>query len=496
MSFDPNEFIPYLKYRDKRMQNHAIGNDYPLVVDLDGTFINTDLLYEGFILLLKKNPLYIFPCFIWFFKGKAYLKTRILQTVHIPSELLPYNLQVLDFLKGEASKGRKLILATASPLTNALAIAETHPIFDKVYGTEGSNNLKGKRKLEILIDQFGKAKFDYIGNSWPDLKIFAAARYSYLVNPSLPVKMKAKKISEVKQIFNFKTGSIKSYIKAIRAYQWVKNILIFVPLITSHSFFSIDTFIQALIAFASFSFVASAGYLINDLLDLNSDRVHPRKRLRPFASGKLSIPTGIILSIILLTGGFYLALKLDSLFWLILLFYSLTSFSYSIYLKRIVLYDVFTLAVLYSTRVFAGGIATNIHLSFWLIAFSTFIFLSLAFVKRYSELLQVKDKGGLANRGRGYLSEDTHLIQTMGVVSGFLSVVVFSLYIDSPDVVKLYSNPKILWATGLLFLFWISRIWMIAARGKMTDDPIIFTIKDWISYLIFLLIGLCIVISM
>jgi 4-hydroxybenzoate polyprenyltransferase len=468
----------------------------PLVVDLDGTFINTDLLHEGFILLLKKNPLNIFNCIVWFFKGRAYLKTRILKAVHIPSELLPYNMDVLDLLKKEAAKGRKLVLATASPLSNAQAIAATHPIFDKVYGTEGNINLKGEKKLEILIDQFGKAGFDYMGNSNSDLKIFAQARYSYPVNASPLVKLKAQKISEVKQIFNSKPVSVKTYLKAIRAYQWVKNILIFVPLLTSHSFFSVAVFMQAIMAFAAFSFVASAGYVINDLLDLNSDRVHPRKRSRPFASGKLSIITGILLSFILIIGGFYIALNLDSLFWLILLFYFLTSFFYSVYLKRIVLYDVFTLAVLYSTRVFAGGIATNIHLSFWLIAFSTFIFLSLAFVKRYSELLQVKDKGGLANRGRGYLAEDINLIQTMGVVSGFLSVVVFSLYIDSPDVVKLYSNPKVLWATGLLFLFWISRIWMIAARGKMTDDPIIFTIKDWISYLIFIFVGLCIVISM
>jgi 4-hydroxybenzoate polyprenyltransferase len=285
-------------------------------------------------------------------------------------------------------------------------------------------------------------------------------------------------------------------LKAIRAYQWVKNLLIFVPLITSHSFFSIKPLTLAVMAFVSFSLVASAGYLINDLLDLNADRNHPRKRSRPLASGEISILHGIVLSIVLLIAGFYLASRLNHLFWIIVLFYFFTSLSYSIFLKRIVLYDVFVLAVLYSTRVFAGGVATNILLSSWLIAFSTFIFLSLAFVKRYSELSQVDDNDSLEKRGRGYFVEDIHLLKTMGVVSGFLSVVVFSLYLDSPDVSQLYSNPRILWITSLLFLFWVSRMWMLTVRGKMTDDPIIFTLKDWISYLIFCLVGLCILFAM
>jgi len=279
-------------------------------------------------------------------------------------------------------------------------------------------------------------------------------------------------------------------------YQWVKNLLIFVPLITSHSFFSIRSLTLAMLAFVSFSLVASAGYLINDLLDLNADRMHPRKRLRPLASGRISILNGFVFSIMLLAAAFILASRLNYKFWMIVLFYFFTSLSYSIFLKRIVLYDVFVLAVLYSTRVFAGGVATNISLSSWLIAFSTFIFLSLAFVKRYSELLHVGDDNILEKRGRGYFVEDIPLLQTMGVVSGFLSVIVFSLYLDSPDVLLLYSNPRVLWITSLLFLFWVSRIWMLTVRGKMTDDPIIYTLKDWVSYLIFVLVVLCILFAM
>jgi 4-hydroxybenzoate polyprenyltransferase len=235
--------------------------------------------------------------------------------------------------------------------------------------------------------------------------------------------------------------------------------------------------------------------LINDLLDINSDRAHPKKRFRALASGQISLINGFAFSIVLLALGLYLASKLNYLFSAIVLLYFFTSLSYSVFLKRIVLYDVFTLAVLYSSRVFAGGVATNIPLSSWLIAFSTFIFLSLAFIKRYSELVRVDDNDSLKDRGRGYLVEDIHLLQTMGVVSGFVSVVVFSLYLDSPEVSRLYSNPKILWITSLLFLFWISRMWMLTVRDKMTDDPIIFTLKDWISYLIFCFVGICILLA-
>jgi len=478
------------------MQIQVTDMDCPLIVDLDGTLINTDLLYEGLVLLLRKNPLYFFSCLLWIFKGKAYLKRKILGNIHIQTELLPYNRELLDFLKQEATNGRKIILATASPLPNALAIAETHTFFYKVFGTEANINLKGKEKLRLLISEFGKSKFDYIGNSLSDLKIFKSARYSYLVNPSLVLKFKTKRNLDIKKIWNFRKGSLKNWFKAVRVYQWVKNLLIFVPLLTSHSFFSTKTMALALEAFTSFSLIASAGYLINDILDLNSDRAHPRKRLRPLASGKISILNGFALSVALLAVGFYLASKLNYLFWMIVLFYFLTSLSYSVFLKRIVLYDVFVLAVLYSTRVFAGGVATNISLSSWLIAFSTFIFLSLAFIKRYSEVLRVDDNESLKNRGRGYFVEDIHLLQTMGVVSGFLSVVVFSLYLDSPDVSRLYSNPRILWITSLLFLFWISRMWMLTVRDKMTDDPIIFTLNDWISYLVFCFVGLCILLSM
>ncbi|MEO8763161.1 MAG: UbiA family prenyltransferase [Ginsengibacter sp.] len=480
----------YVKFQ----KTDFLGDDYPLVVDLDGTLIKTDLLYEGAIMLFRKNPLYIFLCMLWLLKGKAHLKNKIFKIVHLRYDLLPYNIQLLKFLQAESAMGRKLVLATASLKAHALEIAKMYPIFDEVYGTE-KINLKGFNKLKVLVNNFGKSRFDYIGDSKADLKIFASSRYSYLVNPSRSLERKTKKVSYLKHTWRSQKLPLRDYVKAIRVYQWIKNVLIFVPLITSHSLNSFHLILEAIAAFFAFSFAASAGYVINDLFDLNADRLHPRKRLRPFASGKLSILSGVVLAFILLAAGITLASLLNFNFLIALVVYFVISFAYSLYFKKIILYDVFILALLYSSRVIAGGLVTNISISFWLIAFSTFIFLSLAFVKRYSELMKVKDETGLLSRGREYTMQDLNLLQIMGIATGFLSVVVFSLYIESPDVARLYSYPKVLWGISLLFLFWISRIWVITNRGEMTDDPIVYAVKDAGSYLTFVIIGLLICIA-
>jgi len=475
---------------EKLLTNLKIDeDDYPVVVDLDGTFIKTDLLHEGIIILLRRNPLNIFVCINWWLKGKVFLKNQVYKSTSIKYELLPINEEVLNFIEAEKDNGRNLVLATASLITHAKEIMRIYPIFNEVYGT-GDINLKGKNKLNVLVNEFGYSHFDYIGNSRSDLKIFTASRYSYLVNPSKSLERKTRYTSNVKHVWKSKV-SIVDYLKAIRIYQWLKNLLIFVPFITSHSF-SISHFFQAVAGFFAFSLVASSGYLVNDLFDLNMDRVHPRKRFRPFASGKIPILPGLILACILLVTGLLIGSQLNFSFFMILATYFVVSFSYSMYFKKMVLYDVFILASLYSIRVIAGGLASNIHISFWLILFSTFIFLSLAFVKRISELRKIKTGANLLDRGRGYSTLDINLIEMMGIASGFLSVVVFSLYINSPEVSILYSHPKVLWPLTFLFLIWISRIWVVTNRGEMTDDPIVFAIKDKGSYLILALIGLTI----
>ena len=474
------------------MQNS--DKDIPLVVDLDGTLLKTDLLYEAILLLFRKNPLYIFACLLWIIKGKVNFKNEVFKIVHLRYELLPFNKELLNYLQNESAKGRKLILATASLKSSAIEVAKIYPIFNEIYGTE-EVNLKGVNKLNYLVNKFGESKFDYIGNSAADLKIFGSSRYSYLVNPTRSLERKTKKILNHK--YSWKSGNLNllEYIKAIRAYQWIKNLLIFVPLITSHTFYDFNKVAFAVIGFLSFCLVASSGYIINDLFDLNSDRSHPRKQFRPFASGSLSILSGVILIFILFSAGLLIASQLGIPFIIILFVYFTISFSYSLYFKKIVLHDVFLLSMLYSIRVIAGAIAISVSISFWLIAFSTFIFLSLAFVKRYSELMKIGDETSLRERGREYSRGDLGLLQILGVVSGYLSIVVFSLYIISPEVTVLYANPRILGGISFLFLYWISHIWFKTNRGEMTDDPIVFATKDLSSYIIVLMIGLIIWIS-
>ena len=467
----------------------------PLIVDLDGTLINTDLLHEGFLIFLKKNIFNLFRCLIWLINGKSNLKKNLSEHVKIPYELLPVNKNLVEFMKAESAKGRKIILATASYRSQAFEISNLIPVFNEIIATDDAINLKGEKKRKLLVEKFGEKNFDYVGNSNSDLKIFASCRYSYLVNPSGSLTKKTMKISELKKSWHVTKTSGYTIVKAIRAYQWIKNLLIFIPLITSHTFQSITPFLNGLMAFLSFSFIASAGYILNDLMDLNADRAHPEKCRRPLASGELSITSGVVLGILLICSSLIIASTQNSHFIGILLLYFFSSIVYSFFLKRMALYDVFMLALLYSIRIFAGGIVIDVPISFWLIAFSTFIFLSLALVKRYSELMQMNDQTSLESRGRQYSITDTNLLEIMGIVSGYMSIIVLSLYINSKEVTLLYTNPKLLWALSVLFLFWISRIWLKAIRGEMTDDPILFAIKDKSSYFIFGLVTLIIAIS-
>jgi len=471
-----------------------IENDIPLVVDLDGTFLNTDLLYESIVLLIKRNPLYVFLIPIWLLQGKIYLKKKLHQLVNLNFSLLPYNKNLLDFLEMEMDSGREIVLATASLQSNAVQVAKKFPmLFGEVCGSE-MINLKGKKKLEFLLTKYGQAGYDYIGNSYADLPIFAESRHSFLVTDDKILTNRTKKVSNLQRRWSNHRNGFKDFLKAIRAYQWIKNLLIFVPLITSHSF-DLKNIISAFVGFIAFGMVASSGYLINDLIDLESDRAHARKCFRPMASGGLSIPFGVIITVILFSIGLAIAALLGLQFLLIVSVYFVLTLAYSLYLKKIAMADVFTLAILYSIRVIAGAILINVLLSSWLISFSMFLFLSLALVKRYGELYKVKDAGEKVNKAREYNLFDLQLLQTMGIASGFISVIVFSLYLDSHDVALLYSNPKPMWIISFLFLFWNSRIWLKASHGQMTDDPIIYTVKDKLSYLILCFIAVVIYIS-
>lgn len=471
-------------------------SDPPLIVDLDGTLIKSDLLLESIYAIIRRNPLLVFFLPLWLLSGKVYFKNRLAQMVQIDSKTLPYNTDFLTYLNNEFSRGRKLVIATASVTKFAEEVASHLGIFTEVFSTDEKYNLSGKRKLALLLENYGEKGFDYAGNSKQDLFIYPHARKAILVNSSKKIYNAARKTSEVQQVFGSYRRNLLFYFNAIRFYQWVKNILLFIPLITSHEFNNVSIVINLFLGFISFSLCASGGYLFNDFLDLLTDRSHPRKKNRPFASGNLSILTGSILMVLLQCTGLGLAALQGWQFFCLLVFYCTISVAYTCHLKKYILIDVLVLAGLYTLRIVAGAVLTNVPLSFWLLAYSIFLFFSLALVKRCSELITVVNTNRDHVKRRAYSIVDIDYLREMGISSGYIAILIFALYINSPDVAILYSHQKLLWMICPFFFYWISRLWFKTARGEMTDDPIVFSIKDkasrYVAYTIIIIILLAI----
>lgn len=460
----------------------------PLCVDLDGTLTHSDLLIESFLVLIKKNPLYLFYCVVWLLRGKGYLKAQIASRVAIDVSLLPYNARVVDFLKREQSSGRDLYLCTAGDQRFAEQIASHFGFFKGVMASDESRNLSGTNKAGALLARFGVQGFDYCGNARADVPVWKQARRAIVVG-NRHMQAAAQKVNQTTVFFESKRSFLRLALREMRVYQWVKNLLIFVPLLASHRFTNIDTLIAEGVAFLSFCFCASSVYLLNDMLDLDADRRHSRKCKRPFASGELSLVSGIFLMFILLAGSGSLAVMLPQSFQFVLACYVVTTLAYSFRLKRVMLVDVFVLAALYTTRIVAGGAAGGVVLSDWLIMFSVMIFLSLAMVKRYTELDKTRRDGKASAAGRGYLTDDMSIVRSFGTAAGYVAVLVLALYMNSADVKVLYQHPHRLWVLFCLLLYWISRIWMVAFRGQMHDDPIVFAIKNRASLFV---IALCV----
>ncbi len=466
----------------------------PLCADLDGTLIYSDTLIESVLTLVKSKPILMIFIPFWILKGKTYFKNKI-KTYIIPNaEDLPYRMDVLDYLKKEKSKGRKIVLATATVQEIADSIENHLNIFDEVLGSSDKLNLRSSNKADKLVELYGNKGFDYIGDSSADFNVWKYSRKALVVSNSDGFISKVKNIADISEVFKSNYSFLKLLIKQIRVYQWVKNILIFLPLIMAHKIHDVQSILTVILAFFAFSFGASFVYVLNDLLDLESDRRHPRKRNRPLASGKLSIKTAFVIAPLLLLSSLFIAIAYLNLSYLIVLIvYLITTCIYSFYLKRIYLLDIITLSLLYTIRLIAGGVVVSVALSPWLLAFSVFVFLSLAIVKRYTELRVMKSQQKTKTSGRGYFVEDIELILTLGVVSGFMSVLVFVLYVNSHEVIQLYKNPIYLWPVSLILLYWISRIWFKAHRDEMNDDPIVFTMKDPASYIIGLIILLLVI---
>lgn len=455
----------------------------PLCVDLDGTLIHSDLLLESFLLLIKQNPLFLFLVPLWLLGGKAKLKAEIASRVQLNGAALPYSEQFLSWLKAQKAQGREIWLCTASDQRMAQAVAQHVGLFDGVLASDGQTNLSGSNKAQQLVQRFGERGFDYCGNERVDLKVWQHARSAIVVNAKPGLEASVRACTQVEAVFQPPKSGLKVALKALRVHQWAKNALIFVPLAAAHRLQDTPTLMAGLVAFAAFSLCASSVYLLNDMLDLEADRQHPRKCKRPFAAGTLSLLFGLVAAPALLLISLALALTLPLKFLAVLGAYYLVTLAYSFGLKRLVMIDVLTLAGLYTVRIVAGAAATDIPLSFWLLLFAIFIFLSLAIVKRYAELHAMRKQGQLKASGRGYQVEDLDLLQSLGASSGYISILVLALYVNSPDIAVLYRHPRMVWMLCPIMLYWVSRVWMQTYRGHMHDDPLVFALKDRISLL-------------
>ena len=465
-------------------------SELPIIVDLDGTLIKTDLLFETANQFIVRHPFQLANILIWLAKGKSHLKAQLATNCPIEATSLPCNPNLLTWLSEQHLLGRKIILATASHRILAQIVATHFGFFNEVLATEGNINLKANNKRDLLINKFGEQGFDYIGNDDADFTVWQSAHTSHVVSSSPAFIKRVRSIGNLGQIFpSGRPSFIRSLLKALRPHQWFKNILVFVPLLAAQQFGDLVSDGRALIAFGVFGLTASSVYLLNDLVDVADDRHHHHKQHRPFAAGNLSLVAGWLIWPLLLVISFGLAwLLLPPAFIAVLAIYFALTVAYSLLLKQAAIIDVLTLASLYTLRIIAGAAAISVPLSFWLLTFSMFIFLSLAFIKRFSELKSAR----LANvdgplRGRGYEHQDLELVSTMGIGSGYLAVLVLALYIQDSRTSELYHTPQLIWLACPILLFWISRAWLLTHRGQMHDDPIVFAIKDRMSWLV----GIC-----
>jgi 4-hydroxybenzoate polyprenyltransferase len=466
----------------------------PLCVDLDGTLIRTDLLVESALALLARQPLMLFAMLGWLLRGKARLKREIARRVELNVSVLPYNEEVVAWVR-EQQALRTTVLCSAADMDLATRVANHVGGFDDVIASNGVRNLSGRRKAAALVERYGSRGFDYVGNAAVDLHVWKCANAAIVVESGASLSNSAAQVTQVERTFQQTRTTTRHWLKALRIHQWIKNVLVFLPLLAAHQVFNLKAGIADVLAFICFGLCASSVYVTNDLLDLAADRQHRRKKHRPFAAGTIPIHHGPVAAALLLLISFSLAWVVAPAFVLMLLGYYILTTGYSLKFKRVVMLDVVVLALLYTSRILAGAAAIQSKPSFWLLAFSMFIFLSLAMIKRYTELLATQKSAGLKAAGRGYHVEDLPLIQSLGASSGYLSVLVLALYIDSTASQSLYRHPHYLWLICPLLLYWISRTWVIAHRGIMHDDPVVFAIMDNVSRVLMLIAAAVVVLS-
>jgi 4-hydroxybenzoate polyprenyltransferase/phosphoserine phosphatase len=467
----------------------SIDRQAPLVVDLDGTLIRSDLLVESLLLLAKKAPLRMLAAMSWLARGRAYFKCRIAREVTLDVATLPYDRDLIAYLEAEKKTGRELVLASGADDSVAKGVAEHLGLFDRVFASDGRTNLSGEPKRDRLVAEFHLHGFDYVGNGRRDGVVCAAARKAILVRPVRGLRANVEKTTQIERVFDDPPGRMEPYLTALRPHQWLKNVLVFAPLALDYHLYQPGALMQAVLAFAAFSLCASSGYLFNDLLDLPSDRRHPHKKDRPLASGQVPAMFGIVGVLALLLSAIAVALLLPWAFLGALAGYFALSLTYSFRLKDIVILDVLALSILYTLRVVGGALAVGIALSSWLLAFCIFLFFSLALVKRYAELVLARKIEGFHAHARAYLFEDRELLAALGGSSGYLAALVLGLYIGTRSSHEILSLYQLFWLDCLLLLYWITYMWLMAHRGQMDDDPLVFGLRDRVSRILLLLMA-------
>ncbi|WP_136636573.1 UbiA family prenyltransferase [Pseudooceanicola onchidii] len=458
-----------------------LGDARPvLVCDLDGVLIRTEMLDETFWASVAAGwtaPLVAIRALM---RGRAALKQVLADRGPVDPEHLPYRPEIVARLTAWRAAGGRTALVTSADQAVAEGIADHLQVFDEVHGSNGRRNLRAATKAAFLVDRFGEGGYNYIGGVATDRPVWATATMATTIGLTDAARAKVTALGKVAHLDREPTNFPRALMRAMRPHQWLKNLLIFLPLLAAHQLDAVSL-AQAVLAFITFGLVASSVYVLNDLLDLPSDRAHPRKRNRPFASGHLALRHGLWLAPGLFGAGVVFGALLGWRFLAVLGVYYATTTAYSLWLKRQPVVDICTLAALYSLRIAAGAAATAIPISIWLMAFAIFFFFSLAAVKRQAELVDAVKSRRALNTRRGYRAEDLPLVAMMAVGAGYVSVLVMALYVNSPAVTALYSTPEVLFGICVVLLFWISRVVMLAHRGEMHDDPVVFAARDKVS---------------
>lgn len=455
-----------------------------LYVDLDGTLISTDLLHESLLQLVRASPGTLLRLPLLLLEGKAAFKHEVASRIDLDATTLPYRPEVLDLLRQARAEGRRVVLATASDARLAERVARHLGLFDAVLASNGVHNLSGAAKLEAIRVDAGDRPFGYAGNDAVDLQVWQGAASAVVVSRSAALARGAASVTWVEAVIRPAATGLHRYLYGFRLHQWLKNLLVFMPLMPVLHDLTWQLVLNASLAFLAFGLMASSIYVFNDLLDLPSDRRHPRKKKRPFAAGDITPARGLAMSVTLCAASLALSLTLLPLaFTGVLLFYMVLTTAYSVSLKRRAVVDVFALAGLYAVRMAAGAAATGLPLSFWMLSFALFIFISLAMAKRYVELTSAEGENRQMEKDRGYYAVDRPFVLCAGVAAGQMSALLLSLYIHDQDMTGRYETPELLWALIPVFLYWAMRIWMKAVRGVLHEDPVVFAAQDWASRL-------------